>query len=269
MNLDAKAGSAEDVYRFNPWRAPGAAPVADACGIAGGSNMKHVPDAADFTETKFAKLGDLGSKVLQPLKTGVVWSAGSVVEVAWGIRYNHGGGYAYRLCPADQALTEDCFRKLHLNFTGMPSFRWNDGKELFYKGMYLNEGTSPPGSMWARNQVPRIDDSFEGSGEPWDKRSLCKDPAQGKACRAFEPICEEGTTPWHPIEPNARASDAEGYCSGDWTGGMLVDRVTIPAWLPAGDYVLSWRWDCEETAQIWTNCADVTIKVGQISDMVV
>ena len=106
-------------------------------------------------------------------------------------------------------------------------------------------------------------------GEPWDKRSLCKDPAQGKACRAFESVCEEGTTPWHPIEPNARASDAEGYCSGDWTGGMLVDRVKIPAWLPAGDYVLSWRWDCEETAQIWTNCADVTIKVGQISDMVV
>lgn len=24
--------------------------------------------------------------------------------------------------------------------------------------------------------------------------------------------------------------------------------------------VLSWRWDCEETAQIWQNCADLIIE---------
>jgi predicted carbohydrate-binding protein with CBM5 and CBM33 domain len=36
-------------------------------------------------------------------------------------------------------------------------------------------------------------------------------------------------------------------------------RVILPKTLPAGDYVLGWRWDCEETAQIWANCADVTI----------
>lgn len=260
MNLKAPAGSADDVYRFNPWRAPGTAPVKDACGMAGGSDEVHLGDAAVFKDTKFAKLSNLGSQVLQPLKTGVVWSAGSVVEVAWGIRYNHGGGYSYRLCPANEELTEECFRKLPLNFTGMPSLRWNDGKELFYHGMYLSEGTSPQGSMWARNQIPRIDDSSADSGEPWDHRDLCHDPAQGKACRAFEPICEEATPPWHKIEAQARDSDVEGFCSGDWTGGMLVDRVQIPEWLPPGEYVLGWRWDCEETAQVWTNCADVTVQ---------
>ena len=26
-----------------------------------------------------------------------------------------------------------------------------------------------------------------------------------------------------------------------------------------GDYVLSWRWDCEQTPQIWNTCADLTV----------
>lgn len=39
----------------------------------------------------------------------------------------------------------------------------------------------------------------------------------------------------------------------------IVDRVVVPATLPAGEYLLSWRWDCEQTEQVWQNCADVTI----------
>ena len=34
MNRWAEAGSANDTYRYNPWRAPGHAPVNDACGMA-------------------------------------------------------------------------------------------------------------------------------------------------------------------------------------------------------------------------------------------
>ena len=37
MNRNVTALSKEDVYRWNPWRAPGAAPVFDVCGMAGGS----------------------------------------------------------------------------------------------------------------------------------------------------------------------------------------------------------------------------------------
>lgn len=39
----------------------------------------------------------------------------------------------------------------------------------------------------------------------------------------------------------------------------IVDRVMVPAILEPGEYLLSWRWDCEQTDQIWQNCADVTI----------
>ena len=48
-------------------------------------------------------------------------------------------------------------------------------------------------------------------------------------------------------------------CSGDWTLGMVADRVVIPKGLKPGRYVVGWRMDCEETAQIWSNCADITI----------
>lgn len=35
LNRDAVPGSSLDIYKHNPWRAPGAAPVSDACGLAG------------------------------------------------------------------------------------------------------------------------------------------------------------------------------------------------------------------------------------------
>ena len=100
------------------------------------------------------------------------------------------------------------------------------------------------------------------------------EPFKGNAselnyCRSFDPVCHENPKqPWYrlpdPLSPPGKSSpvrpgDVEGRCSGDWTGGMIVDTVAIPADLEAGDYVLGWRWDCEETTQVWSNCADVAI----------
>lgn len=41
----------------------------------------------------------------------------------------------------------------------------------------------------------------------------------------------------------------------------IVDKVTVPN-VPAGDYVISFRWDSEQTPQAWTQCGDVTIKAS-------
>ena len=41
----------------------------------------------------------------------------------------------------------------------------------------------------------------------------------------------------------------EGWCSGDWTLGMISDEVVIPKDTKPGKYVMSWRWDCEETVR--------------------
>jgi len=39
----------------------------------------------------------------------------------------------------------------------------------------------------------------------------------------------------------------------------MVDKLQLPK-LTAGEYSLSWRWDCEQTPQVWNSCADVTIE---------
>ena len=42
----------------------------------------------------------------------------------------------------------------------------------------------------------------------------------------------------------------------DW---VLVDQVQVPAELQPGNYILSFRWDCEQTPQVWSACADIEI----------
>jgi predicted carbohydrate-binding protein with CBM5 and CBM33 domain len=53
-------------------------------------------------------------------------------------------------------------------------------------------------------------------------------------------------------------------------GGMtysLVDKVQVPE--QKGEYILSFRWDCEQTAQVWNSCADVVIVDRQPPNVVV
>ena len=75
--------------------------------------------------------------------------------------------------------------------------------------------------------------------------------------------------PWRAPGSEFHAPDDnrhEGWCSGDWTLGMVSDKLVIPDDLKPGKYVVSWRWDCEETAQVWQNCADVNILPRNPSD---
>jgi len=98
VNRNATAGSAQDIYKHNPWRAPGSAPVGNACGFAGGTPwLPEGPEAGDYTMTKFAHHGMSGTD-LKPLpgKAGgsqATWQIGGTAEVTWQVDNNHGGGY--------------------------------------------------------------------------------------------------------------------------------------------------------------------------------
>lgn len=46
-----------------------------------------------------------------------------------------------------------------------------------------------------------------------------------------------------------------GFGNFDFT---MVDKLKVPD-VPPGEYSVSWRWDCEETPQVWNSCADVMI----------
>ena len=91
MDLNVTALSPEDRLRWNPWRAPGNAPIYDPCGMAGGAPRWRSTQLS-YYDTPFAKQGDLGSRVLPPNPTGIVWRAGETVEAKWSVRANHGGG---------------------------------------------------------------------------------------------------------------------------------------------------------------------------------
>merc|ERR1711865_113011 len=49
----------------------------------------------------------------------------------------------------------------------------------------------------------------------------------------------------------------------------IVDVVKIPVDLKPGKYVLGWRYDCEETDQIWSSCSDITVTAADVKDVIV
>jgi hypothetical protein len=119
------AGSVNDTYRYNPWRAPGFAPVSDACGLAGGRHASD-PGGGDAVFTSIPSIppngpisiGQLGSQVLKKGPPMATWKAGSTVMVSWGIRFNHGGG-TWR-----HTLKQSCGRSLVLSVDGNEMNVW-------------------------------------------------------------------------------------------------------------------------------------------------
>jgi len=248
VNTGATCGSTEDYFFFSPWRAPGSAPTIDPCGTAGG----RIPGQGDggfgaqFQNTTHAKVGDIGSK-LPHTPTGVTWTAGVNYEVAWTLQANHGGGYSYRLCPLGENLTEACFQQRPLDFVGQSKFRWGgaEGRTLSFDAVTVGgDQTTPKGSMWRKNPIPRTWRDAEGN---WGKGSNQFQTGEG-----FQPYCND--------EGIDKAGNQHS-CTSEWGpyNMEIVDVVTMPADLVPGPYVLGFRWDCEESNQIWSSCADIEI----------
>jgi len=244
-----------DWTKWHPWRKPGSAPVENACGLAGGW----------YTPGTLGNGGEAPPGVAQgfkgtdqkPLFKETKWVAGKTTEVAWGIYANHGGGYAYRLCPADQEPTEACFQKHHLTLVG--DKQWlqfgnglNTSNRVEIPATRLSHGTIPEGSQWTRNPIP--------------------------ACGGLEDAISLGAlnSPCTKAQFNPPMKDIFGFGGGACASGVpgthcdpaqfkektfdfgVVDTVQVPN-LPEGRYVLSFRWESEQTPQVWASCADITI----------
>lgn len=140
-------------------------------------------------------------------------------------------------------------------------------------------GTFPAGSEWKRDPIPGCKNVatcqnqtyFEACGAPlppqpgpnggaWDEQVNCYGNCDGSTASKATGQCPPGTNAFAaPVNPDG------GFFSGfkggptmpwDWS---VVDKVAVPAGLDAGHYLLSWRWDCEESTQVWQNCADIAI----------
>lgn len=241
-----------------PWRYPGSAPVENPCGLNGGGH-KSGPHGTGGEAFFGFHQGHKGTEVA-PLLKETTWIAGSTVEVAWGITANHGGGYQYRLCKIREKnanitgqVSEECFQQIPLEFVGDKQWiQWGNGADVKNRteipAVRVREGVLPKGSMWTRNPIPGCNDVPRMGGHN-HKCSGPMFPPPIPGLYGFGPgACASGVAPCTLDEMKSRVMDFG-----------IVDLVKIPMGIPEGDYVLSFRWDCEQLPQVWGNCADVKI----------
>jgi len=191
-----------------PWCSPGATPVSSPCGIFNGGYAQGGRDMRDL-----------------PGPVQAVWTVGSAETVVHAITANHGGGYSYRLCPADHDLTEECFQQHPLDFASNVSWVLDRmGKAVAeFKAERTSIGTHPAGSQWTRNPIPMEAD-----------------------------VAMYGTPKYPGLYGPGPASHS------------IKDVVRVPK-LPNGKYVLSYRWDAESVSQVWQSCSDIEITGSALS----
>ena len=82
----------------------------------------------------------------------------------------------------------------------------------------------------------------------WDEQVNCYAMCDGASSSKALGHCPDATKLQFP-EPLPGISGFGKY-SWPWS---IMDTVHVPTYIPAGEYLLSWRWDCEESTQVWQN----------------
>lgn len=166
------------------------------------------------------------------------------------------------------------------------------------------EGTTPPGSEWARIPVPAClfcDIAKCGSapinvsepigsmiwggrnttyygGKAWAHDAHCGVNCAGETDASFfssEPI--PGTSRFRYVGTTGQLCEGRtqfpeplpglsGFTYNSTTSPFsidaysILDLVLVPEQLAPGPYLLSLRWDCEQSPQVWQNCADILVQ---------
>ena len=301
VNVGVEGGAA-DFTRHRPWRSPGAAPVlGSGCGAAGGGPLRlNNGGMAPFYYEQGADALDV-----LPEKQPVAWTAGSEQEVAWAITANHGGGYQLRLCKLDEGaprggVSEECFQRTPLRFAADANGAYSrivntsapHEPPVLVKRVTVSEGTTPAGSEWAVNPIPGCSWCEDSSGDdhtaekcgmeygegelppqegsdipsnPWLQQVVCL-----SECAGADFLHMNGTERPQGCTGNTQfpepAPGASGFVGQKSVGELMIyDTVVVPEDLEPGRYLLGWRWDCEQSSQVWQSCADVQIDVAEAS----
>lgn len=237
----------ENKVLHTPWRAPGSAPIYSPCGVSGGN-----PDGCGAPKCgqKFGGYGHgLRAEEVEFVHPIYVtnWTRGDIVEVAWSIYANHGGGYSYRLCRMPsvedggrKALKEECFQQNPLRFVGDKQWiQWGEDEStrLEIESVRTDEGTTPAGSQWTKNPIPACVGQIGGFLDPHPCILGTQFPEPGPGLSGFGiNIFGKKVFPF-----------------------SIVDKVEIPEDLESGEYVLSFRWDTEQGKQVWNSCSSVYV----------
>jgi len=159
------------------------------------------------------------------------YRAGDVIDVEWCITSSadHGGSYSYRLC-TDESIT----------------------------AKFINPDYTPNGDDHAE-----LEDCFQ-------RGILSCHDVPGQNCRVH-PSCHSGmgcmqASSWFHCDKHMSVggggcmANRVGSCRGN--GGLLRDRVKLPANFASNHTLIGFRWDCQQTGQLWLHCADVKILQG-------
>jgi len=139
---------------------------------------------------------------------------------------DHGGSYSYRLC-TDEGITSK----------------------------FINPDYTPNDYDYAQ-----LEDCFQ-------RGILSCNDVPGQNCRVH-PSCQSGwgcqqASSWFHCDPHMSLGGGSclarsvGSCRGN--GGLLRDRVKLPANFASNHTLIGFRWDCQQTGQLWLHCADVKI----------
>jgi len=251
-----------DIFTMTPWRAPGyAGPIFSPCGVQGGNPYGCPPNDPNGKDCPGGGFG-FGIDARKAYMDGAFrpqvtnWKRGSVQDVLWNIKANHGGGYAYRLCKVPPAgvigVTEACFQRGHLEFDGDSSWaQWGPDfkNRTEFQALRTSEGTWPKGSQWTKNPV-----------------APCRNVDGGALSETNDECKNNKGFMFDPPAPGLHGFGeyAPGYAST--FGFNIVDKVKVPSDIPLGNYVLSFRWDCEQTTQVWTTCSDIKISDDDVAE---
>lgn len=156
----------------------------------------------------------------------------------------HRGGYSYRLCKVKSkvwTIKEECFKAGHLQFYGNTTWQ------------YLNPG---PQNWDKANWEPR---KLSRSYSIYNQYSSNLFAIWRFMYFLFYFILvstTKGTNPpksqWAKVNVKAPKDKKVYY----WA---IKDLVMVPENLAPGKYILSFRWDCEYTPQVFSSCANIRI----------
>jgi len=293
-------GGPQDWSRYYPWRAPGWAPVqGSGCGIAGGNPVvlfnggvspAGIPQATDGL--------DLPSQPPAIWYRGSVVEVGFALTANHGGGYSYrlckADGIVNETCFQNTVL-KFAGDKSFIQYSG----KIVPGAPRYQIPLVkVTEGTFPPGSEWARNPVPACnfcnqamcgdplmmpnftDPSGKLSwgdkkityygGKAWIKEVRCgvvcagEDNNETFANNTYLPpsgqLCDGQTQFEEPMPGLSGFVVNSTFPAKSVTAFSVVDLMQVPQDIEPGAYFLSWRWDCEQSPQIWQNCADILIQ---------
>ncbi len=174
-----------------------------------------------------------------------VYTEGDTIEVWWCVMNSadHAGMYSYRLCH-DESLVKKFTDKDY-----SPSLaEKQELEDCFQRGILRCDADGRNDCSKHHNGAGEI---YSGvKDDIWSSWFSC-DPRNMGNCQGR---AERGWT-----SSNVRNGRALAPSCHNGAGTSLRDLVKLPQGFSSEHTLLSWRWDCQQTKQVWSGCADVKI----------